>query len=170
MSERILDAINLATRLHKGQLRKGSGEAYVGHPLAVSYLVMKYKGRSKAFEDLIIAAILHDVVEDANYPSWKISKEFGGRVAGLVQELTTDEEAKIAVGKKVYLKTKMSGMSSYALVIKLCDRLHNMSDCPSKQAEEDTLEILAHIEAKRTLSNTHRAIIADIREMIWSRM
>lgn len=170
MSERILDAINLATRLHKGQLRKGSGEAYVGHPLAVSYLVMHYKGRSKAFEDLIVAAVLHDVVEDSSYPNWKIAKQFGGRVAGLVQELTTDEVAKQTIGKKAYLKAKMSGMSSYALVIKLCDRLHNMSDGPSKAAMEDTLEILAHVEAKRTLSNTHTAIIADIRQMIWSKL
>lgn len=161
MSIRVLDAIALANKLHKGQKRKGSGEAYIGHPVAVSYLVAHYK-QSKYLEDLLIASILHDVVEDASYPIWKITKQFGGLVGGLVQELTNDAVKIEQLGKFEYQKQKMLGISSFALVIKLCDRLHNISDNPSNQMVLDTVQICNTLCVGRKLSKTHSRIIADI--------
>lgn len=161
MSIRVLEAITLANKLHRGQKRKGSGEAYIGHPVAVSYLVAHYK-RSKYLEDLLIAAILHDVVEDAGYPIWKIAKQFGGLVSSLVQELTNDPTKVKLLGKRGYQEQKLLGISSFALVIKLCDRLHNISDNPSRQMVLDTVQICNTLCIGRKLSKTHSRIITDI--------
>lgn len=54
----VLKAIKFADLKHEGQVRKGSGEKYVTHPVAVSYLVSVYK-QSKRLDELIVAAILH---------------------------------------------------------------------------------------------------------------
>lgn len=164
MSIRILEATKLANKLHSGQVRKVSGEPYIGHPIAVSYLVMKYKGASKNSEDLVIAAILHDVVEDTGYPIWKIAKDFGGLVAGLVQELTNCVARIKLEGKEEYQRKKMLGMSNYALVVKLCDRLHNISESPSQSMVESTIRLCNALEGGRTLSKTHKMIISDIRK------
>ena len=62
----IQQAKDLAIQYHKGQFRKFSGEPYSAHPLKVSQIVLKYK-ESKEIESLMIAAILHDTVEDTPY-------------------------------------------------------------------------------------------------------
>lgn len=157
---RVLRATELANELHSGQKRR-SGEAYISHPVAVSYLVAHYK-RSAALEDLLIAALLHDVVEDCDYPIHKITEEFGGVVGGLVQELTNDEAAIEKLGKEAYQLKKMVGMSSYALVIKLCDRLHNVSCNPGEKMVQATINLCLNLVNMRMLSKTHQRIIVDI--------
>jgi len=60
---KILSAIEWANKKHEGQTRKGSGVPYITHPIAVSYILASFK-KSKKIEDLIIAAIAHDTLED----------------------------------------------------------------------------------------------------------
>ncbi|NNE44711.1 MAG: HD domain-containing protein [Gemmatimonadetes bacterium] len=93
MSQRIEDAITAATRYHAGQTRKGSGAPYVLHPLAVAALVADAGGD----EDTIIAALLHDAVEDAGGADARaeIADRFGEAVARIVDGCSdTDEEPK----------------------------------------------------------------------------
>ena len=120
ISENLKKAIEYATKMHKGQTRL-TGEPYINHPLHVLQNVLKYK-ESKNIETLLISACLHDTIEDTSATYYDIVERFGPQVASLVLELTTDEDMENALGKCQYLSIKMKNMSSWALVIKLCDR------------------------------------------------
>jgi len=160
----IIKALQFAAEKHRGQTRKVSGLPYITHPIIVSELLRKYK-TSKVLAQLIVAALLHDVLEDTDTTLNEISNEFGSMVAGLVLELTSDKEEIKKLGKNKYLKKKMISMTSYALVIKLVDRLSNILDNPTEKYCKDTLELIAFIERKRKiLSKTHKKIIKDIRK------
>ena len=135
------------------------------HTIAVSYLVGKYK-TSKKLEHLIIAAILHDTLEDTDTSFIELVEEFGPLVASLVLELTNDPEQIKKLGKLEYQKRKCLGISSYALVIKLCDRLHNISDQPTDKMVVDTSELLNFLKKNRKLSKTHKEIIKEIETQI----
>jgi hypothetical protein len=80
--------------------------------------------------------------------------------------LTSDDEIITAIGKLEYFKTKLTGISSYALVIKLADRLHNMSDSPTEKTKVETKEIIKHLRKNRKLSKTHKAIILEIEKYL----
>lgn len=160
----LLDAIQFANEKHAGQVRKGSGIPYISHPIAVSYLVAAYKS-SRHLVALLVAAILHDCLEDTDATFEEIARRFGPMVASLVQELKNDDEEIARVGKLAYHTKKMLGMSSYALVIKLCDRLHNISDNPTEKMVADTLVLMQRLRKGRKLSKTHRAIADDIEAM-----
>ena len=99
-TELVLKAIRFAEKYHEGQFRKVSGLPYVSHPVAVSYLIMKYKGASKNITNLLAAYILHDTLEDTSLTMIDIGKEFNNMIASIVFELTTDEEQKNLLGKK----------------------------------------------------------------------
>ena len=157
----IRDALILAEKKHKGQKRKLSGSPYIHHPLMVSYLAAHFKS-SKSLHKLIAASLLHDLLEDTNIDPSSIAKSFGTDVASLVFELTDDKEEIEKVGKLEYQKAKWCGISSYALYLKLCDRLANVSDGPTEKYQQDTLEILKHLKRKRKLSKSQKLVIAEI--------
>lgn len=160
-----------AARAHEGQTRSDK-TPYIEHPTRVAEIVRKYKS-SKSIDDLISAAHLHDTIEDTETTEADIKKLFGGLVASLVKELTSDKEKVKEVGKTQYLLNKMSKMSSYGLVIKLADRLDNVSDLKTAKNEnwrakykKETEDILNQLEKNRTLSATHKKLIDAIREKL----
>lgn len=154
-------AIEFARLKHLGQVRKVSKEPYINHPLHVLELLLKYK-TSKNIEVLSIVAVLHDTVEDTNTTLQEITTEFGSFVASLVEELTSNESAINEIGKNEYLKIKLLNLSSYALTLKLLDRLSNISDHPSQKYKSDTIELLKYINQHRDLNKTQSKIIIDI--------
>ena len=165
------DALAYATKAHDGQTRS-DGSPYIKHPERVAQSVEKFK-RSHNLDALISAAYLHDTIEDTNTTHEDLERMFGGLVASLVQELTSDKEEIKKIGKTQYLANKMAKMSSYALVIKLADRLDNVQDiktAKSKKWQEryraETEQVLDYIEKNRALSRTHLKIIDLIREKI----
>jgi (p)ppGpp synthase/HD superfamily hydrolase len=160
----LLDAIEFANERHAGQKRKGSGDPYVTHTIAVSYLVAAFKRSSKLVE-LLVAAILHDCFEDTDATFEEVARRFTPLVASLVLELSNDEEKIAAVGKLAYQTKKMMGMSNYALVIKLCDRLHNVSDNPTEKMVGDTLVLMASLREGRKLSRTQLDLVHAIEQM-----
>lgn len=155
-----------ATEKHKDQKRK-DGEDYITHPIAVAKLVKKYK-RSHNIDNLIAAAYLHDVLEDTDTSYNELVKVFGRSIANLVKEVTTNKEIKNILGKDKYLACKLKYMTNWALVIKLCDRLHNvlgLNLCDKKFKKryiKETLFIINYITKSRELSDTHKKIIDDI--------
>jgi (p)ppGpp synthase/HD superfamily hydrolase len=163
-------ALNFATLKHHGQIRK-TGEEYITHPVRVSKLVQHFKS-SKNIEELDAASTLHDTLEDTNTTYYELVKIFGYLVANLVLELTTNEDMKNEIGKKKYLAYKLKSMTSWALVIKLCDRLDNVSDldimCEEFRTKyiEETLYIISYITNNKKLSNTHIRIINEILKTI----
>lgn len=158
----VYKAIQFATLKHKGQYRKVSGLPYISHPLEVFKLVTRYKPNSRKLKHLQIASILHDTLEDTDTTFEEIALEFGPLVASLVFELTSDETLVKEMSKLEYLKRKMMGMSSYGLVVKLCDRLSNVMDHPSDKSKHETREILSFLKTERKLSGTHLQIISQI--------
>lgn len=154
-------ALQFAILKHNGQIRKVSKKPYVTHPIEVCQLVQKYKV-SKKIDALIDASLCHDLLEDTDTTFVELATEFSPLVASLVLELTSDSTMIEQIGKKEYLKKKMLGMSNYALVIKLCDRLSNIMDNPTQKMLEDTKEIISYLQYNRKLSNTQLNIIHDM--------
>lgn len=92
-SERYDAALALAASAHAGQTRKGSATPYIVHPVHVSVILIRY-GFS---EDMAIAGLLHDVVEDQEYPLAEIEAQFGPAVSEMVEALT---EQKLQAGER----------------------------------------------------------------------
>lgn len=159
--ELIYKAIKFAEEKHKGQVRKKSGIDYVSHPIVTSYILSNFK-KSKNLGDLIAAAILHDTLEDTDTNFLEIAEEFSPLVASLVLELTSPEEEIKKLGKNEYLKKKIIGISSYGLVLKLCDRLANIMDNPKESYIIDTIDMMKYILKNRKCSKTQRLIIHEI--------
>jgi (p)ppGpp synthase/HD superfamily hydrolase len=158
---KVYEAIKFADRCHKGQKRKSTGAPYITHPIAVGFLLTRYK-ISKNIEDLVAACILHDVLEDTAATFAQLVRKFGPLVASLVQELTNDPVQVAKLGKLEYQAKKMVGMSSYALVCKLVDRLHNMMDHPSMKMVVETLDLMSRLKKGRKLTKTQKRIVEDI--------
>ncbi len=155
-----------ATEKHKSQKRK-NGDDYIIHPVAVAKLVKKYKN-SHNIDNLVAAAYLHDVLEDTNASYYELVEVFGCDIANLVKEVTTNKKVKNILGKDKYLACKLKYMTDWALVIKLCDRLHNvlgLNLCDKKFKEryiKETFFIINYLVKNRELSDTHKRIIEDI--------
>lgn len=126
LTEKFRSALNFTYQLHKDQLRKGSGVPYLSHLLGVAGLVMEDGGT----ETEVIAALLHDAVEDqGGAPALKrIEFKFGTHVAALVDFCTDSletpkppwRERKLAIIGKVALASE----SEYRIL--LADKLHNL--------------------------------------------
>jgi (p)ppGpp synthase/HD superfamily hydrolase len=157
----IRKAIDIAYAKHSKQTRKASSDPYINHPIMVSYTVSNFK-KSKNIHELIIAAILHDTLEDTNLKPEYITKHFGKLVSSLVFELTDDKDRIKSEGKVEYQKSKWVGLSSYGLYIKLCDRLCNVLDNPKPEYKLNTIQILKHLKRNRKLSGSHKAVIIEI--------
>lgn len=130
---RILQAVEVATSAHHGQVRKFTDEPYINHPVRVAQAVIKRQLLLPAtanVEDVVIAALFHDTLEDTKLPEDKIKTEFGENVLRLVKEVTSipQDMAKFA-GKTEYLIDKMNRMSKDALFLKLMDRDDNVASC-----------------------------------------
>ena len=122
----IYDAYVVAERQHQGQLRK-SGELYIKHPLEVAYMLASLG----AGPHTIAAGLLHDVVEDTNYPIEKIKEQFGDDVAIIVDGVTKISKLKYMTKEKALAKTHQKILIAMAkdirvVMVKLVDRLHNM--------------------------------------------
>jgi len=167
-------ALTFAKEKHEGQNRKATNKPYITHPINVAKILKKHK-KSHKINELVAAALLHDTLEDTNTTKQELEKLFGKLITSLVKELTTDEIEKNKVGKDKYLAEKMideKQMSSWGLLIKLADRLDNVSDLKNtdlkfkKRYTEETNYILEKLEKNRTLSPTHEKLIKKIREKL----
>lgn len=167
MTPAIERAIEFATEAHEGQKRK-SGEPYIVHPMLVACIVAYYGGD----EAMICSSLLHDVVEDTNFNLEDVSRLFGEDVASLVDALTKiveirEEELpsnvtnqKLIVAALSFRKMLLASIKDIrALVIKLCDRLHNMltlDALPEKKRiriSEETLVVYAPIAHRLGISS-----------------
>lgn len=163
-------AIDVSRESHKNQFRK-SGEEYFVHPKRVAQIVKRFK-RSKRLNQLVAAALLHDTVEDTTLSLKDVKSLFGGLISNLVEELTSDEQKIKRQGKAQYLSEKMKNMSSWALVIKLSDRLDNVSDLKTAKPDfvrryrDETLYILNELENARKLSDTQNKLITAIKKKL----
>lgn len=143
----IIRAYQTADYLHRAQNRK-SGEQYITHPIAVAGMLAELGMTSPT----IIAALLHDTVEDTEYDLEHLRADFGDEVAGLVDGVTKLDKVKYGQASASETVRKMvvaMARDIRVLVIKLVDRQHNMRTLsylsPEKQEQKarETLEIYA---------------------------
>ncbi|WP_026166139.1 RelA/SpoT family protein [Corynebacterium mastitidis] len=144
----VLDrAYATAERLHEGVFRK-SGEPYITHPLAVATIAAEIGMDTTT----LVAALLHDTVEDTDYGLDDLTRDFGEEVARLVDGVTKlDKVALGAAAEAETIRKMIVAMSQdpRVLVIKVADRLHNMRTMrflpPEKQAKKarQTLDVIA---------------------------
>ena len=152
-------AYNLANDAHKGVCRR-SGEPYICHPLAVARLVLDLGMDSES----IAAALLHDVVEDTPTTLDDLTAQFGSEVAQMVDgvtKLTKIQFSNIEELQAENLRKMLLAMSRdvRVMIIKLCDRLHNMrtGDAWPEQKRRDkareTMEVYAPIANRLGILN-----------------
>ncbi len=167
--KKINEAYELVEKKHAGQFRK-SGEPYVHHLIEVAYILATLE----VGPETIIAGLLHDVVEDTDFPLSEIERLFGKDVEFLVDSVTKIQRMKLSKRysenfeaedhKKIFL-----GMAKdiRVIIIKLADRLHNMRTlqylAPDRQIalSKETMEVFAPI-ADRLGMNTIKSELQDI--------
>ena len=164
-NERVRKAVDFCIKAHEGQERK-SGEPYSVHPILVASLVAFLSSN----ESMILASLLHDVIEDTPYTEDELRAEFGSEVTRLVQGLTKITEIREDNFTKASKKLTKSALSfrnmllasiedAGVLIIKLCDRLHNMLTLNSLREEkrtrisEETLVVYAPIAHRLGISS-----------------
>ena len=132
---RVKDAYAFAAEAHKEQRRK-TGEPYIIHPIAVARIVAE---ELELGANPVIAAFLHDVVEDTDFTIENIRERFGTDVAFLVNVVTKKKKDKYEKSKQVDNYRQILASVQYdvrAILIKLADRLHNMRTLDSMRAEK----------------------------------
>lgn len=132
---RVRDAYALAAEAHKEQRRK-TGEPYIIHPIAVARIVAE---ELELGANPVIAAFLHDVVEDTDYTIEDIRERFGDDVAFLVGVVTKQKKEKYEKSKQVDNYRQILASVQYdvrAILIKLADRLHNMRTLDSMRPDK----------------------------------
>lgn len=125
LSKSLSKAIVFAAQSHAGQYRKDGKTPYINHPLEVMNLVTVHVEHPQ--NDVLIAAVLHDVVEDTNVTSAEIKHMFGGHVARLVEELTDDKTLTKEERKRIQLQ-EVHTLSPEGQLLRLCDKICNVYD------------------------------------------
>jgi guanosine-3',5'-bis(diphosphate) 3'-pyrophosphohydrolase len=158
-------AFDTAARWHSGQYRK-SGDPYITHPLAVATILANLGMDTTT----LVAALLHDTIEDTDYTLDQMRTDFGAEVALLVDGVTKLDRVKLGDAAKAETIRKMvvaMAKDPRVLVIKLADRLHNMRTltflprAKQEQKAKETLEILAPL-AHRLGMNTIKWELEDL--------
>lgn len=138
--DKILEALEYGQNLHDGQLRK-SGEPYFIHPIEVALEII----RLQLDEDAVIAALLHDTLEDCNIQYTDIAERFGNNVADIVEGVTkvsniTDNSLKRYSELESLRKFVIASSKDIrVLLIKLADRLHNMKTISALKPEKQII-------------------------------
>ena len=160
----VLEAYRFADRAHQGQKRL-SGEPYITHPLAVAGALAEWRMDAQA----IVAALLHDVMEDTAVSKAEISERFGKEVADLVDGLSKLDRIEFQSYQDAqaenFRKMLMAMASDLRIVlIKLADRRHNLETMSAVRQDKrrriahETLEIYAPIATRLGLNNISRQL------------
>ncbi len=176
MFEVLCNALRFAEEKHKGVFRRIKGEPYVEHCNRVSgtvaeCLINAGLSMHERNTNIIIAALLHDTLEDTKTTYEELVQKFGVEVADMVLHLTNDEkEMAEAGGKKFYLANKINTLTSDELLIKLADRIDNIADLTDdawsqKYCAETRYIFLEHL-SKENLTDEHKKLLANIEKRV----
>jgi GTP pyrophosphokinase len=162
--KKVKEAYRFSDEMHLGQLRK-SGEPYISHPIAVAEICADWKLDAQA----IMAALLHDVMEDQDVKKDELIERFGAPVANLVDGLSKLEkiefQSQIEAQAENFRKMLLAMASDVRVIlIKLADRLHNMRTMdvmkPAAKARisKETMEVYVPIAHRLGLNNIYREL------------
>jgi len=162
--KKVKEAYRFSDEMHLGQVRK-SGEPYISHPIAVAEICADWKLDAQA----IMAALLHDVMEDQDVKKEELIERFGAPVAHLVDGLSKLEkiefQSQIEAQAENFRKMLLAMASDVRVIlIKLADRLHNMRTldvmAPAKKQRiaGETMEVYVPIAHRLGLNNIYREL------------
>ena len=157
----LLTAATLAATWHAQQTRKGSNrEPYVNHLLDVAALIAAHVDEPST--DLLIAALLHDAIEDQGISPEEIEVRFGSRVLALVQEVSDDKTLPKAVRKQLQIE-KTAHKSHDAKVLTLADKISNLTSLAQNlPADWDSLRLVEYVEWARKVVDQLRGTSAAL--------
>ena len=137
-NDQLLTALKFASQKHVQQKRKDAvGTPYINHPIEVAELLSRVGGVSDV--EVLIAAILHDTVEDTNTTKNEIADLFGARVASYVMECTDDKTLPKQERKRLQIESA-SHKSDQAKLIKIADKISNVKDLGESPPKDWELE------------------------------
>jgi guanosine-3',5'-bis(diphosphate) 3'-pyrophosphohydrolase len=141
----LLKALSFAANKHRFQKRKDvAGTPYINHPIDVALMLMEVGQETDA--DLLVAAVLHDTIEDTETSPEEIKELFGQQVLDIVLEVTDDKSLPKEERKRLQV-TRASHKSEAAKKLKLADKICNITDIlhhpPSGWSTERKLQYLS---------------------------
>lgn len=124
--DKIFEALQYAAIKHKGQVRKGCDKAaYINHPIFVANTLINVAKITD--EDTVIAAILHDVIEDTNTKKEEIAELFNENIASIVMEVSDDKDLPSDIRKGMQIDNA-ANLSKQAKLIRIADKVCNVRD------------------------------------------
>jgi (p)ppGpp synthase/HD superfamily hydrolase len=123
-SDLVARARELASEAHEGQRRKDDGSPYITHPIGVAGLL----DDAEFSDEVIAAALLHDVVEDTDLDPGELRERFGERVAELVEALSEDNDISDYEERKREHREQVEESGPDAVAIYIADKLSNLRD------------------------------------------
>ncbi len=158
------EAYRFSDEMHLGQVRK-SGEPYISHPIAVAEICAEWKLDAQA----IMAALLHDVMEDQDVRKDELIERFGAPVASLVDGLSKLDKIEFQTQVEQQAENFRKMLLAMArdvrvILVKLADRLHNMRTLDAMSAEKrrriarETMEVYVPIAHRLGLNNIYREL------------
>lgn len=162
--KKVKEAYRFSDEMHLGQVRK-SGEPYISHPIAVAEICAEWKLDAQA----IMAALLHDVIEDQDVKKEELIERFGPQVANLVDGLSKLEKIEfqsLVEAQAENFRKMLLAMASdvRVILIKLADRLHNMrtlgvmTPAKKRRIAGETMEVYVPIAHRLGLNNIYREL------------
>lgn len=122
----IFKALDFAADKHKNQNRKGADSTpYINHPIKVAKLLVDVGGVTDL--DIILAALLHDTIEDTETTKEELFERFGENITNYVVEMTDDKSLEKSIRKELQIKNAPH-KSQGAKLIKICDKICNITD------------------------------------------
>jgi guanosine-3',5'-bis(diphosphate) 3'-pyrophosphohydrolase len=123
---RLIQALDFAAGKHRDQRRKDAAASpYINHPIALANVLANEAGIDD--ERVLIAAVLHDTVEDTETTEQELAREFGQEVAGIVLEVSDDKALPVAERKRLQIE-HAAALSRRAKLVKLADKICNLRD------------------------------------------
>lgn len=161
---RLLEALDFAAQRHSAQRRKGPDAApYVNHLIEVATLVANVAGIDDV--EVLMAAVLHDVLEDTPTTSREVSERFGPRVCRYVESLSDDRSLPRRRRRELILE-QLPDMEEVVKVVKLADLTSNIKLLPPDWTDEHKLEYLEWSEHAATLC---APACEPLAELYWQR-
>ena len=162
--KKVKEAYRFSDEMHLGQMRK-SGEPYISHPLAVAEICADWKLDAQA----MMAALLHDVMEDQGVKKEELIERFGAQVASLVDGLSKldkiEFQSQIEAQAENFRKMLLAmARDVRVILVKLADRLHNMRTLGSmppdkkRRISRETMEVYVPIAHRLGLNNIYREL------------
>lgn len=124
-SDRLMRGIAIASRAHDGHYRKGSGVPYISHPMSVMLIAASVTND----EDVLLAALFHDILEDVpeNYSRAEMEDEFGPRVVEIVEGVTKDSSLPSWQERADAYLEQLSHGGEESVIVAAADKFHNLS-------------------------------------------